>query len=160
VIRAVATLAQAPDGNRAGYDERAREVLQAYPRGKDSLAIPTWFWGYEPCNLFALHVAKYFSNAIREEVLLATATGGMVFTPGSAGTTQEIFQAAAQNHYGAFGQFCPMVFLGTKRYRRDTKIYDLVKELAKGTKYEKRLMISDDPEELVEFLVKVQGPRS
>ena len=138
--------------DKAGYYDRIDEVLKRYPRGRDSLAIPTWFWGDEPSNFFGLHVAKYFSDAIREETLLSTATCGVVFSPGSAGTTQEVFQTAAQNHYGAFGHCCPMVFLGKKRYLEDTKIYPLLKELAKERKYQKCLAISDDPDELVEFI--------
>ena len=160
VIRAVATLAGAPDGNRAGYDDRAREVLKAYPRGKDSLAIPTWFWGYEPCNLFGFHVAKYFSNAIREEVLLATATGGMVFTPGRRRHHAGDVSSGRPESLQRVWTILPDGVFGHEALPANTKIYDLVKELAKGTRYEKRLMISDDPEELVEFLVKVQGPRS
>ena len=129
---AVATLAKSPEGKNPGYYQRVEEVLKKYPKGKDNLAIPTWYYGQEPCNLFGLHVAKYFSNAIREETLLSTATCGVVFTPGSAGTTWEVFQMAAQNHYGSFGCYRPMVFLGKKRYAEDTKIYGLLKELAKG----------------------------
>ena len=149
---AVATLAKAPEGKSPGYYERAEEVLKKYPKGKDSLAIPTWFYGQEPSNLFGLHIAKYFSNAIREETLLSTATCGVVFTPGSAGTTQEVFMTAAQNHYGSFGYYRPMVFLGKRRYAEETKIYGLLKELAKGREYEKFMTISDDPDELVEFI--------
>ena len=156
---AVAILAKAPGSTNPGYYERVEEVLQKYPKGKDSLAIPTWFWGDEPNNLFGLHVAKYFSNAIREETLLSTAICGVVFAPGNAGTTQEVFQTAAQNYYGAFG--CsrrPMVFLGKRRYAEETKIYGLLKELAKGREYEKFVTISDDPDELVEF-IRTHPPR-
>ena len=149
---AVATLAKVPDGNDPAYYQRVEEVLKKYPKGKDNLAIPTWFYGQEPSNLFGLHVAKYFSNAIREETLLSTAICGVVFTPGSAGTTEEVFMTAAQNHYGSFGYYSPMVFLGKKRYAEETKIYGLLKDLAKGKEYEKFLTISDDPEELVEFI--------
>ena len=39
------------------------------------------------------------------------AKGGVIYSPGSAGTMQEIFQYAAQNHYRAFGYESPMVFL-------------------------------------------------
>jgi predicted Rossmann-fold nucleotide-binding protein len=149
---AVAMMAIAPDGKSPEYDDKAKAVLKKYPKGRDSLAIPTWFYGQEPCNRFGNHVAKYFSNAIREDVLLSTATCGVVFTPGSAGTTQEVFMTAAQNHYGSFGYYCPMAFFGTKRYVEDTKIYGLVKELAKGKEYEKLITISDDPDRLVEFI--------
>ena len=36
-----------------------------------SLGIPTWHYGHEPPNAFSSVVAKYFRNAIREDVLLA-----------------------------------------------------------------------------------------
>jgi hypothetical protein len=51
-----------------------------------------------------------------------------------------------------------MVFLGKKRYAEETKIYDLLKELAKGREYEKFMAISDDPDELVEF-IKMHPPQ-
>src|SRR5215471_18338039 len=76
--------------------------------GNDSLAIPTWHYGHEPTSPLARHVAKYFLNSIREDVLLALASGGIVFSPGRAGTLQEVFQAAAQNYYDR--AFAPMVF--------------------------------------------------
>jgi len=40
-----------------------------------SIGIPTWFYGHEPPNAFADRIAKYFSNALREDVLLARAGG-------------------------------------------------------------------------------------
>ena len=151
-------MATAPDGKSPGYYERVEEVLKKYPNGKDSLAIPTWFYGQEPCNMFGTRIAKNFSNAIREETLLSTATCGVVFTPGSAGTTEEVFMTAAQNHYGSFGFYCPMLFLGKKRYAEETNIYGLLKDLAKGREYENFMAISDDPDELAEF-IRLHPPR-
>ena len=75
------------------------------------LSIPTWFYGHEPSNPFASHIAKYFSNSEREDGLLAVATAGIVFVPGGPGTLQEVFQDAAQNAYETYGQSSPMVFL-------------------------------------------------
>ena len=40
------------------YIEKAYEVLDTHPRGSASLAIPTWFYGHEPTNLFASHIAR------------------------------------------------------------------------------------------------------
>lgn len=76
-----------------------------------NLSIPTWFYGHEPSNPFASHIAKYFSNSEREDGLLAVATGGIVFVPGGPGTLQEVFQDAAQNAYETYGRSAPMVFL-------------------------------------------------
>ena len=42
------------------------------------LAVPTWLYGHEPANLFAARIAKYFSNAIREDTILRLARGGIV----------------------------------------------------------------------------------
>ena len=77
-----------------------------------SLAVPTWFYGHEPPTPFATHIAKYFSNSLREDGLLGVAADGVVFAPGRAGTLQEVFQDAAQNYYRVYGgRFSPMVFL-------------------------------------------------
>ncbi len=68
-----------------------------------SLGIPTWFYGHEPPNVFADGIAKYFSNALREDGLLARSTAGVVVAPGAAGTVQEIFQFATLLFYAAPG---------------------------------------------------------
>ena len=47
-----------------------------WPR-QGGLAIPTWLYGHEPANLFAGRIAKYFSNAIREDMILRLARGGI-----------------------------------------------------------------------------------
>jgi predicted Rossmann-fold nucleotide-binding protein len=150
--RAIAVLAKSPRYSDPGHAPRAREVILNYPDGGDSLAIPTWFYGHEPSNLFASHIAKYFSNSIREDGLLALAKHGIVFAPGSAGTTQEIFMDAVQNHYGTFGSTSPMVFLGTERYSRETSIYPLLEKLALAGKYREMLTITDEPGDAIEFI--------
>ena len=89
----------------------AVDVARALDDPTVSLSIPTWFYGHEPSNPFATHIAKYFSNSEREDGLLAVATGGIVFVPGGPGTLQEVFQDAAQNAYETYGRSSPMVFL-------------------------------------------------
>ena len=78
-----------------------------------SLAIPTWFYGHEPTNLFATGIAKYFANALREDTLLHRCRGGIVYLPGQAGTVQEIFQAVTENFYAAdAGQVARLILVG------------------------------------------------
>lgn len=149
---ALDTLAKSPKYTDAGFHEAALSVLDRFPEGQESLAIPTWFYGHEPSNLFATYIAKYFSNSIREDTLLAVSIYGIVFAPGSAGTTQEIFQDAAQNHYVTFDYVSPMVFLGSKRYEIDTLIYPLLRQLAHDRPYGKYLHLTDAPEEVVDFI--------
>ena len=149
VLRA---LEVSPKYDSDGYIEAAQKVIDRYPTGHSSLAVPTWFYGHEPTNMFSTYVAKYFSNSIREDGLLAIARHGIVFAPGSGGTTQEIFQDACQNHYATFGEISPMVFLGTKRYTEDTMLWECLKNLAEGRDYERYLHLSDEVDEVVEFI--------
>ncbi|MEM7659751.1 MAG: hypothetical protein AAF399_26800, partial [Bacteroidota bacterium] len=78
---------------------------------------------------------------------------GVIFAPGSAGTTQEIFQDAAQNHYCTHGYFSPMVFLGAERYEIQTLIFPLLKQLAWNREYGKLLFLSDEPSEISDFIL-------
>jgi predicted Rossmann-fold nucleotide-binding protein len=149
---AVKILGKSPHYADPGHAALSREVVDRFPDGGESLAIPTWFYGHEPSNLFASHIAKYFSNSIREDGLLAIAKHGIVFAPGSAGTTQEIFMDAVQNHYGSFGCYSPMVFLGTDRYTKETAIFPLLEQLAVGRKYKQMLTITDLPQEALAFI--------
>lgn len=142
-------LAHSPVYTDPGYMMRAQEVIEFHPAGGSSLAVPTWFYGHEPTNLFSRHVAKYFSNSIREDGLLAIATYGIIYAPGSAGTTQEIFMDATQNHYATFDWVSPMIFLGNKRYKQDTMIYDCISQLAEGKKYADFLLCTDQVDEVI-----------
>lgn len=156
---AIEILAQAPHYTDTDYHKKAYQVIEQYPDGAENLAIPTWFYGHEPSNLFASHIAKYFSNSIREDTLLAICLYGVVFAPGSAGTTQEIFQDATQNHYGTFNYYSPMVFLSEKRYAVDTLIYPLLRQLSYGKAYHDLLHLTDEPAEVLRFL-QAHPPRS
>lgn len=145
-------LSIAPHYTSSGYHAKALEILDKYPEGKKSLAIPTWFYGHEPSNLFASHIAKYFSNSLREDTLISISLYGIVFAPGSAGTTQEIFMDATQNHYGTFNYYSPMIFLGRERYEIETLIFPLLKQLAWDRPYRDLLHITDEPQSVIEFL--------
>lgn len=133
----------------------ALEVKRAFPRvdpSIDSLGIPTWLYGHEPPTVFATCIAKYFANSVREEGLLAIAKAGVVFTPGSAGTIQEIFQDATQNHYRSYGEPSPMVFFGVDYWTTDKPVHPLLTQLAQGHDYAELISITDDASEVVELL--------
>ncbi len=115
-----------------------------------SLGIPTWLYGHEPATPLATHIAKYFDNSIREDTLLNICRGGLVFAPGSAGTLQEIFQAAVPNHYGTFGYGSPMTFLGKDFWTKEVPVYRLLDHLVKTGTYDDLLLsISDDVSEII-----------
>jgi hypothetical protein len=143
-----------PDGRLDhGYVEQAWKVVEKYPNGAESLAIPTWFYGHEPVNLFASHIAKYFSNSLREDGLLAISIYGIVYAPGSAATAQEVFADAAQNHYSTFDYISPMCFLGTSHYLL-SQIYSCLAQQAAGHAYAQMITINDEPEKLLQFMKK------
>jgi predicted Rossmann-fold nucleotide-binding protein len=96
---------------------------------RGGLAIPTWLYGHEPANLFAGQIAKYFSNAIREDTILRLARGGIVFAAGRAGTVQEVFQAATKTYYGTDGASGAYVFLDVEFWTRTLPIEALLRPL-------------------------------
>lgn len=153
---AVRMLLCAPSYKDKGWLRSTFEVMERYPRRKDfcSIGIPTWFYGHEPATPFASHIAKYFDNSVREDGLLAIAKGGVIYTPGSAGTMQEIFQDAAQNHYETFGFSSPMVFFGEKYWTEQVPVYELLQRLQQQGRYRNLLLsITDDVESVVEHIV-------
>lgn len=134
---------------------RAFRVMQKYPipRGKTkqcmSIGIPTWLYGHEPPAPFATHIAKYFANSVREDGLLAIAKHGVIFAPGSAGTTQEIFQDATQNHYGSMGVISPMILFGEEHWTQKRPVWPLLQKVAKGKMYGELLALTDSEDEII-----------
>ncbi len=158
-MKAINFLSQTPDyKERFDWISTAIEVKKRFPLiergGKtfESLGIPTWLYGHEPPTIFATNIAKYFANSIREDGLLAIAKSGVIFSPGSAGTVQEVFQDGAQNHYVTEGVISPMVFFGKDFWTNKLPAYDLLKRIAKGREYEKLIIITDDIDEIVDFI--------
>ena len=156
---AVKTLAEAATSfNDRRWLSSALEVMQRYPQTKYvSLGIPTWLYGHEPSTPFATHIAKYFVNSVREDTILTIAFGGIIYTPGSAGTLQEIFQNAVQDHYLSFGFASPMIFMGERFWTDDVPVYPMMKHLEQTGRYKNLLLtLTDDPAEIVKVLKDFQ----
>lgn len=147
-------LAEAPSYKDANYMCQAQAVVEQFPNGAESLAVPTWFYGHEPSNVFSPHIAKYFSNSLREDGLLALATYGVIYAPGSAGTLQEAFMDLCQNHYATFRYLSPMVFLGREFYTETTHTFPMLEQFTAGRNYADLLALFDEPNEVVDFIVQ------
>ncbi len=134
----------------------AFRVIKKYPQTQyESLGVPTWLYGHEPSTPFASQIAKLFQNSIREDGILTIAFGGIVYTPGSAGTMQEIFQDAVQNHYLSFGYASPMLFYGQKYWTEEMPVYPFIQKLMENGKYKNLILnISDNPDDIIAELVK------
>lgn len=154
VDEAIAVLSSAPGFHDEGWLHTALQIVRDYPQKHYySLGIPTWLYGHEPSTPFATHIAKYFENAIREDEILTIAKGGIIYTPGSAGTMQEIFQDAVQNHYLSFGYASPMIFLGKDYWTKEMPVYTLLEDLMKVGKYKNLLLtITDESKEVIDVL--------
>jgi predicted Rossmann-fold nucleotide-binding protein len=161
VEEALAVLRGAPDFHDGvdGWARAAFEVRERWPQGSASLGVPTWFYGHEPPNAFASAIAKYFSNAIREDVLLRVCRGGLVFLPGAAGTVQEVFQAACENYYAQGAQVVPMVLVGREHWTRVLGAWDLLGALAAGRPFAAAVRLVAEPEEVLPALVELRGER-
>jgi len=136
----------------SAWARSAAAVVERHPGGTASLGVPTWFYGHEPPNFFATHIAKYFANAIREAVLLELCNGGIVFLPGSGGTVQEIFQDACENFYGTPETIKPMVLVGQEHWLRRYPAWPLLQSLAAGRRMENRIFLVDTVEEALAVL--------
>ena len=157
VDEAIDMLMPSPTYKDEGWLRRSFEVMERFPLKTDyrSLAIPTWYYGHEPTTPFATDIAKYFDNSVREDGVVTIAKGGIIYTPGSAGTMQEIFQDAGQNHYESEGYASPMIFMGKDYYTNVMPAYKLLKDLSdKGLYKNMILTISDDNDEIIEAIVR------
>jgi predicted Rossmann-fold nucleotide-binding protein len=140
------------DWARAAFEVRGR-----WPGGGPSVAVPTWFYGHEPPNAFAAHIAKYFSNATREDGLLARCTAGVVFLPGAAGTVQEIFDNATPNYYESRGEPTPMVLVDRAHWTEHLPAWPLLQALARRRPMAARVALVDRIEEAPEALKRLGG---
>ncbi len=135
------------DWARTAFDVRGR-----WPEGRPSLGIPTWFYGHEPPNIFASSIAKYFQNALREDVLLSLCTGGIVFLPGAAGTVREIFEDACENYYATAQTVAPMVLVGVGHWTGAVPAWPLLHALAEGRGMQNKVFLVDTVDEAIASL--------
>ncbi len=151
---AIKILSTAPLYNDKAWLSTAFEVLKKYPKSKyQSLGIPTWLYGHEPPTPFATHIAKYFANSVREDGLLTIAKGGVIFSPGSAGTMQEIFQDITQNHYLSFGYASPMIFLNKEYWSYQRPVYPMIELMSlRGDLKNLDLGLYDTNEEVIDHI--------
>ncbi|GGX88490.1 LOG family protein [Streptomyces fructofermentans] len=138
------------DWARAAFDVRTH-----WPKGGTSVGVPTWFYGHEPPNAFASHIAKYFANATREDGLLARCTAGVVFLPGAAGTVQEIFDNTTPNYYESRGEPTPMVLVDRAHWTDRLPTWPLLRALARDRSMESRIALVDRVEEAPEALARL-----
>jgi len=142
---ALAILKEAPSFKDRLWLETALQVMTKYPQEQYvSLGVPTWLYGHEPATPFATHIT--------------IAKGGIIYSPGSAGTMQEIFQEAVQNHYLSFGYASPMIFMNKQYWTEEMPVYLLMEHLIKKGKYKNLITtLTDSTEEIVSTILKFRN---
>lgn len=131
----------------ASWVSAALAVRERWDCSGPSYAVPTWLYGHEPPNVFNSGIAKLFSNAIREDLLLRHATGGLVCLPGAAGTVQEIFQAVTPRYYAETeAEITPLVLVGEHYWTQQLPVWPLLQQLAGGRGLAKAIHLVDSPE--------------
>jgi hypothetical protein len=150
--RAMAILNAAPtyEPDHGRFISAMTSVRAELPGGATTLGVPTWVYPDEPVNLFCSHIAKYFSNSMREEGLIAIGDHGVVVASETPGTVREVFQAAEQNSYWVSDRRSPIVFLGPGR----SPTFELLSEYARRDGYADLVRAFDDPTAIVEFLAR------
>lgn len=96
-----------------------------------SLGIPTWHYGHEPPNVFGDAIAKFFSNALREDLLLHHSSAGLVVLPGAAGTVQEVFQMATRLYYEVDRRVPPLVLVDREHWTQQLPVWPLLQALGR-----------------------------
>jgi predicted Rossmann-fold nucleotide-binding protein len=133
------------------FEVRRELVPSSTPR---SIGIPTWFYGHEPPNVFCDGIGKYFSNAIREDGLLARSTAGLVVLEGAAGTVQEIFQAVTPLFYAAPGaRLAPLVLVGRRHWTEKVPVWAAVQALGRERALGQVVQLVDSVEEAAAIVV-------
>jgi predicted Rossmann-fold nucleotide-binding protein len=153
LARAVGSLAGVPSF-RPSVDQWAAKAVTVVDgvSGRDTLGVPTWFYGHEPPNLFATAIAKYFRNATREAILLQICDAGIVFLPGAGGTVQEIFQDACENYYATPESVAPMVLVGRTYWTETLPAWPLLQALSHGRAMEGHIHLVDTVDEAAGLL--------
>ena len=137
---------------RLGLDVRAELPESTAPAR--SVGVPTWFYGHEPPNVFADGIAKFFSNALREDGLLARCNAGIVVLPGAAGTVQEIFQTTTRLYYGSGPDLPPLVLVGRAHWTHVIPVWPALRALGEGRDLAAVVHLVDSLDEAVRLLTE------
>jgi predicted Rossmann-fold nucleotide-binding protein len=156
LLAALELLAEHPSfvGQVENWARSAFTVTDRWALSGPSYGVPTWRYGHEPPNMFNAGVAKLFSNAVREDVLLRQASGGLICLPGAAGTVQEIFQAVTPRYYATpQATIAPLVLVGIDYWSTAMPAWPLLSALGRARTMESAIHLVDSVEEVPALLL-------
>ena len=136
------------------WADAAFAVIDGAGEGRESLGIPTWHYGHEPPNVFGDAIAKYFSNALREDDLLAGSNDAVVVLEGAAGTVQEIFQSVTPLYYAPDDAPLPdLVLVGQRQWTEKVPVWPALTALSEGKRFAQHLHLVETPREALEIVL-------
>lgn len=98
-------------------------------------------------------MAKYFSNALREDDLLASATAAVIVLEGAAGTVQEIFQCVTPLFYADEHAALPqLVLVGMQQWTERIPVWPALQALAAGRRFGEHLHLVRTPAEAIDIV--------
>lgn len=119
-----------------------------------SVGVPTWFYGHEPPNVFGDLVAKYFSNALREDDLLAGSNDAVIVLEGAAGTVQEVFQSVTPLYYATDETDLPeLVLVGHRHWTHTVPVWPALQALSAGKRFAQHLHLVETPQEALDIVL-------
>lgn len=142
----------APEPDITAWARLSLELRDGLPAPEEmrSIGVPTWYYGSEPPNVFVDGIAKFFSNALREDGLLARCSAGVVVLPGAAGTVQEIFQAVTPMYYAeASAPVPPLVLVGREYWTRQIPAWPALVAMAAGRRMQDAIHLVATPAQAV-----------
>jgi hypothetical protein len=80
--------------------------------------------------------------------------------PGSAGTLQEVFQEAVQDHYVSLGYASPMVFVGRKSWTETVPVWPFIQYMMDTGQYKNLVLdLCDTVDEIVQSILDFRFSR-
>ncbi len=148
-LLSVAIEFESPDA----YLLAGRSVRDAFPAARRAWRCPRGSTGTSPPTSSPPTSPSTSPTRSARTACSPSRTRGVVFAPGSAGTVQEVFQDATQNHYGLFTTLSPMVFLDVDFWRHTMPAEPLLRSLAGDRPYADLIGAADTAEDTMSFLL-------
>ncbi len=139
-----------PRTRRTGWPPPWRCVRR--PTRRDALSACRRFYGHEPSNVFATAIAKYFSNALRGDILLQHCRGGIICR-GLPAPSRRSSRRRRQTTPPTPPRGRPDGLRRREALDEKLPVWQLVQALGKDRTMGERLLLVDDVDDAADYLI-------